>query len=119
MAVFSTYQQRTGKDTRSVLATVKSFVATPSNMELPMGGMRQLKVAATYSNGTNVDVTNVSRFTSSDPTVALPDAGGLIYPKKPGRARITAAFEKFTAEASIIVKPQEHRSGSVEKKREP
>jgi hypothetical protein len=32
---------------------------------------------------------------------------------------ITAAFEKFTAEASIIVKPQEHRSGSVEKKREP
>jgi hypothetical protein len=64
-----------------------------------------MKVTATYSNGRTVEVTNVSSFQSSDPTVALPDRGGLVRAAKPGNVRVTAAFGKFTGAASIVVSP--------------
>ena len=100
------YQQRTGKDARSVLVTLKSLAASPARMELRVGQARPLKVTATYSNGIAVDVTNVSSFTSSAGTVALVDAEGLVCASQPGKAAITAAFEGLTAATSILVTPR-------------
>jgi uncharacterized protein YjdB len=102
---FAAYQQRTGKDARSVLVTVKSLVANPARMELRLAQACPLKVSATYSNGIAVDVTNVSGFTSSASTVALVNTEGLVRANRPGNATITAAFEGLTAVSSILVTP--------------
>jgi len=116
---FAAYQQRTGKDARSVLATLRSLAASPARMELRVGQARPVKVTATYSNGVAVDVTNVCSFKSSDAKVAALNPGGLVRAAKPGSAAVTAAFDKLTAAASIVVRPQEHGSGSAEKTRDP
>jgi hypothetical protein len=102
---FPDYQQRTGKDARSVLATVKSIEASPATINLRVGEQRPMKVAASYSNGRTVDVSSVASFHTSDATVAVSDQGGVMYAVKPGSARVTAAFEKLTAQASIVVTP--------------
>jgi uncharacterized protein YjdB len=63
------------------------------------------KVTATYSDGTNQNVSSKSTFSSSNTAIATVDANGNVKGVKDGSAAITANFKGKTSTIAINVKP--------------
>ncbi|MEM7146440.1 MAG: DUF1549 domain-containing protein [Verrucomicrobiota bacterium] len=70
------------------------------------GTEQQMSVRATYSDGTDRDVTDLAVFsTSNEPSVAI-DEHGLITAGMRGESFVMARFEKFTVGSQVIVIPE-------------
>ena len=66
-----------------------------------------LLVRASYSDGTDRDVTGLARFRTSNEVTAAPSGGGLLESGQPGEAFITASFGPHTVGVPVTVLPAE------------
>ena len=85
--------------------SVASIGVTPASATLAAGGTQQYAAAATYSDGSMVDVTREATWTSSDVTIAAVAAGGLATAVSSGTASITATVNGVSGRASLTVSP--------------
>ena len=69
------------------------------------GGRLPCKVIASYSDGSQRDVTRWCLFMTSNEAVAPIDAAGVVTAAKPGGAHVFARFDKFTVGLEITVLP--------------
>ncbi|MDF1860997.1 MAG: DUF1549 and DUF1553 domain-containing protein [Verrucomicrobiales bacterium] len=89
----------------TALATGIRFSTSIHKFDKP-GGSLQAKVIATYSDGSERDVTRWSLFMTNDESVAAIDDSGLIQTSKAGGANVFARFDKFTVGMEITVLPE-------------
>ncbi|MEY3172856.1 MAG: hypothetical protein RLZZ436_769 [Planctomycetota bacterium] len=69
------------------------------------GGTQQLLVVASFSDGTDRDVTDLSVFLSNNEASATVTAGGGVTASGRGSAFIMARFDQFTQGTAVIVRP--------------
>jgi RHS repeat-associated protein len=93
----------TASDTRLVtLATLTTVAVTPSSSSLAIGSTATLTARATYSDGTNQDVTASAAWISSAANVASVNAG-TVTAVASGSATITATWGSVSGSATITV----------------
>lgn len=68
-------------------------------------GQQKLVVMATFSDGSQKDVTPLAVFLSNNDSAASVSVDGLVQANGPGAAFILARFDKFTQGASMVVRP--------------
>ncbi len=69
------------------------------------GKSEDLRVTATYADGTTRDVTHLSLFGTNNPSVADIDSEGRVTSNGPGDTTVLARFSRFTVGAEVIVLP--------------
>jgi large repetitive protein len=105
--------------TFTVTAVSNGFESAPSNSvtlpnlvglnldspsyTLPIGSTHPTVVTSVYSDGTNVDVTNKSAYSSTNPTVAIISPNGLVTAVGAGTTVINAVYGSATAQANVAV----------------
>jgi uncharacterized protein YjdB len=72
-----------------------------NSFELSTGSSRQLKVTASFSDGTTSDVTAVSSYLTSDSSITTVDENGIVRPEGGGEADITAIYQGLSATAHV------------------
>ncbi|MFM0336850.1 Ig-like domain-containing protein [Paraburkholderia fungorum] len=86
---------------------LKSINVTPAAVTAVAGTQRQFTATGTYADNSSFDLTGAVKWTSSDPNVTIPLAGGLAsIVTADGTAKITAALGAANpAEANVTVLP--------------
>ena len=77
----------------------------PSAVSLVLGGSRQLQAVATYSDGTNQDVTGLVQWSSIPSNIVSVSSGGLSTGVQVGSATIFAVESTLDADAGATVSP--------------
>ena len=85
--------------------SLTSIGVTPASATLAAGGTQQYAAAATYSDGSTVDVTREATWASSDAGIAAVSAGGLATAISSGTASIRATLNGVSGSASLAVSP--------------
>jgi uncharacterized protein YjdB len=84
-----------------------SITVEPANPRLIVGATLVMVARAFYSDGTNAVVSDASDWTSSDETVAKVSTGGgargVLVALKAGSTRITAKWQGFTGDTTVMV----------------
>lgn len=75
----------------------------PQKVVMQPGRPQQLQVMATYSDGTERDVTRLSIFTANTEAVASVSETGQVYALQLGETAVSARFERTFATAEFIV----------------
>ena len=89
------------------IAKVTGIEVLPKQMLLEGDGTsQQLTVRATYSDGTDRDVTNLAIFVTNNSPTAAVDEYGLITAGKRGEGFVMARFDTFTVGSQVIVLPE-------------
>jgi hypothetical protein len=83
-----------------------TFQATSHKFDKP-GLTLQTQVIATYSDGTQRDVTQWCLYKNANESIAAIDAKGFIQAKKSGGSHVFARFDKFSVALGITVLPEE------------
>lgn len=73
-------------------ATVQSITVTPASPTIALGSMQQFAASGLFSDGSTQDITSISTWTSSTPTVAVVNAHGLASSATHGQTTISATF---------------------------
>ncbi len=72
---------------------VVKVTVEPREAVFAMGGSKKLRVTARYSDGREVDVTDLARFTTNNEALASVDADGIVVAGRvPGGAAVMASF---------------------------
>jgi hypothetical protein len=71
------------------------------------GSAQQMSVRATYSDGTDRDVTHLAVFASNNDAAAAVSDGGMVTAKDRGEAFVMARFGTFAVVSQMIVLPAE------------
>ena len=91
--ISASFNGKSGAATLTVApAALMSLAITPQSVTLFAGESRQLTATASYSDGTNVDVTTQSQFTSASTAAVSATTGGLVTGVASGSSLISAAF---------------------------
>ncbi len=95
-------------------AVVESFSITPKTKSLAKGLEQQFVAAADYSDGSSLDVTDSTTWTSADPSIVVIDSNGLATAMAEGSdVAIDADFEGFMDSALVSVTAAELQSIEV------
>jgi hypothetical protein len=86
---------------RDTDASLVGVTVSPGSETLALGGTRQLRVEARYSDGTVEDVTRWARFASADQGVAQVDDQGLLTMRGPGETAVSVGFMTAVALARV------------------
>lgn len=86
-------------------ATVASLVLSPANPSLASGTSVELQAVATFSDGTQQDVSSRSSWTSATPATASVSPSGLVSALNPGTSQMTAQFGGQMANTLVTVTP--------------
>ncbi|MDB5959252.1 MAG: hypothetical protein JWP59_546 [Massilia sp.] len=86
-------------------ADLVSVVVTPAAASVAIGAAQQFTAVAAYSDGSAVDVSAKSAWTSANPAVATVNATGLASGVTAGAVNISAAFGGKNASAALTVLP--------------
>ncbi|MGG1657973.1 S-layer homology domain-containing protein [Brevibacillus sp. NRS-1366] len=70
---------------------------------LTTGGNDQIKVTATYSDGSTLTVTDQTKYQSSKPNIASVSPAGVVSGLRAGQSNLTATFLDHTAKAKVTV----------------
>jgi len=87
----------------SSVTTVGVVITGPST--LTIGGTSQLAASVLYSDGTQKDVTNVAKWSSTVPSVATISVSGLATAYSAGTTAITAAFQDVSGSLALTTSP--------------
>ena len=82
---------------------ITAISVSPATVSLLTGDQQQLSVNATYSDGSQADVTASTTWTGSDQTVATIGSDGLLTTLKTGTTMVTATDGTFTSSSTITV----------------
>jgi hypothetical protein len=85
------------------VAQLISIDVTPVNPTILKQGSQQFTASANYDDGTKINVTTISSWTSSDTTVATIDWTGLAAGKAAGSSTITALFSGVSGSTTLTV----------------
>ncbi|MGI5862649.1 MAG: beta strand repeat-containing protein [Myxococcales bacterium] len=104
----ATLQGKTASTTLTVTpATLVGFRVAPTSVILEYQGSQQIVATATYSDGTVVDVTATTDWTSADPSIAsvstTGNARGLVRAGRAGQTVVTASFGGKSATVDVTV----------------
>ncbi len=92
-------------------ARIERVEAFPQLLELEPGATQQILVQATYSDGSNADVTRWAKFGTTDETVATVSDSGKLTVVGSGEGAITVWFDSLVDLATVTVPyPQEVES---------
>lgn len=84
--------------------TLTAFGLTPKTFSVAPGQTQQLRVQATFSDGSSVDGTSQAvQWRSTNPAVATVNSAGLVTGVAPGTAAIEADFQGFSTGALVTV----------------
>ncbi|PXX37361.1 Ig-like protein group 2 [Undibacterium pigrum] len=86
-------------------ASLLSIAILPANPSLAIGGKQQFSAMGTYSDGTTIDITAISSFTSASPAAASISSTGLATGVAVGTSIITAASGTKTGTTLLTVTP--------------
>jgi outer membrane protein assembly factor BamB len=81
----------------------QSLVTSPTTATIGLNKLYQLSAKASYSDGTERDVTASANWSSSDPTKAIVDATGGVTGIAGGTVRIMAQYEGLSASTTVTV----------------
>ncbi len=96
------------KDDAPDVATVTGIEVFPKQLVLEgRGGTQQITVRATYSDGTDRDVTKLALFMSNNDPAAKVDKQGLVTSAERGAAFMLARFDVYSVTAQVIVIPKD------------
>ncbi len=102
--ITASYGGFTSAATFTVSAPMLSGIAiTPSSAGFQVGQSQQLAVTGSYSDGSTGNLTSSAVYTSSNPSVATVNGGGLVTGVASGTATITATLEGISASALATV----------------
>jgi uncharacterized protein YjdB len=94
--------------------TAVSIVVAPTNVTLPLGLSQQFTANATFSDGTNQDVTDTAIWKSSTGSVASITISGLATAKNVGSTNISATFGAVSNSTSLTVNAANLSSISIQ-----
>lgn len=95
-------------------AALIAVALTLPNGSMAAGSSQQARATATYSDGSTLDVTTQSVWTSSQPAVASINAAGMVQAIAAGTAALTATIDGITSPAaSVTVGPAQLVSMSI------
>ncbi|MCA8989639.1 MAG: DUF1549 domain-containing protein, partial [Planctomycetaceae bacterium] len=92
-------------DVGSVPDVADIAVSEPSLVFEQTGQTQDIRVTATYTDGSTRDVTSLSLFGTNNPSVAEIDPNGRVTSKGPGDTTVFARFSRFTVGAEVIGLP--------------
>lgn len=97
----------TPKDDDKTVAKVTGIEIYPQQALLEgKGATQQINVRATYSDGTDRDVTNLALFMSNNEPTASVNKQGLVTSGDRGEAFVLARFDVFSITSQILVIPE-------------
>lgn len=83
---------------------ISNIAISPAARTVLVGTTNQFKAVGTCSNGAQVDITNVVNWQTNAPSIAMPNATGLMAGWSPGAATVTASISNvMSLPASINV----------------
>ena len=97
------------KDDAATFSAVKKVDVTPPSrvMKTP-SKWQQLGVNVTFADGSSVDMTRLTNFSSSDPAIADVNANGLVEFKRPGEVAILCRYlEEMVAVRITYLEPRD------------
>ena len=97
----------------TVSRQLTSITLTPSTINIPRSGAKQLTATATYSDTTTSDITGRVTWSSSAPTVATVSTSGLVLGVASGSSTISASLGTASTTAVASVTPVTLTSLSV------
>lgn len=84
-------------------ATMLGLTVEPSEIEFGQAGQEvNLRVIASWSDGTREDVTCLTRFVSNDDSVASVDGDGKVTSKGPGDTYVVAFYDNGIASIEVV-----------------
>lgn len=95
---------------------VTSLKLYPPEATLKLGDKQQFVAVATYSDGTERDVTDLALFHSNDTSVASPDATGVCTAGSRGEAFVMARFDTHTVGSPVLTLPEDAKYEPVKEK---
>ena len=84
-------------------ATVQSITVTPANPTIALGSSQQFAASGSFSDGSTQDISNVVTWTSSTPTVAVVNQGGVAASASHGTTNINATLTGITGSTQLTV----------------
>lgn len=88
-------------------ARITQISITPSPLSLAAGSGRRLQATATFTDGTQQDVSATAQWSSDTPGVAVVDATGGVSTTTQGSANVSAALMGVTGQITVTVTPAE------------
>jgi hypothetical protein len=84
-------------------ATAQSLAISPANASVTLGSTQQFTATATFSDGTQQDVSSVAQWSSSAPAVSIVGKTGLAVTSGVGSTNIGATFQSASNLAALTV----------------
>ncbi len=87
------------------LPVLVSMAVTPVNPSFALGTTQQFAATGTYSDGSTLDLTNTSTWTTAEGTVATVSGQGLVTSVALGSSSVTASLGSITGSTTLTVTP--------------
>ena len=84
-------------------ATIQSITLAPATPTIGLGSQQQFTATGMFSDGSTQDITSVSTWTSSTPTVAVVNQNGLTSSASHGQTNVTATFNGVPGSTLLTV----------------
>src|SRR6185312_9862198 len=84
-------------------ATVQSITVNPPDPTIALGSSQQFAASGSFSDGSTQDISNVVKWTSSTPTVAVVNQTGVAASASHGSTNINAALSGITGSTQLSV----------------
>jgi uncharacterized protein YjdB len=88
-----------------VAVVLASIAVAPATSTVPLGLTEQFTAIGTYNNGSSQDITGISTWSSTSPSIATIGATGLATALAQGTAGITASVGSVIGSATLTVGP--------------
>jgi trimeric autotransporter adhesin len=84
-------------------ATIQSISVTPASPTIALGSKEPFAAMGLFSDGSTQDITGVSQWTSSSPTVAVVNQTGVASSASHGQTNINATFKGVSGSTLLTV----------------
>ncbi|PQP85535.1 S-layer homology domain-containing protein [Paenibacillus sp. AR247] len=109
--ITATYVGKTAQATINVTNDMLSIAFSKKEYMVTKNSSVPTVLSATYSDGSQLDVTRDAQFTVANPAIATIDANGRVTGLSVGRTAVTATYNTGTASAFLVV-TQENESSN-------
>lgn len=106
VTISAKYADKTATANLTVVPSVlQSIAVTPANPSIPMGSQQIFKAIGTYSNGSSADISAISTFSASNPSIASISTSGTAKGLLVGVTPIVASSGGLSGTTNLTVTP--------------